>query len=88
MMMKKLCTIIALTTAALVGAALVEAGQCPMLIKQLREAKLDDPTKGPMVKRLTDEAEMLHKTGRHAESVAKAEEAAKVAGMQLMKKPN
>ena len=84
--MKTLFAIIALATAAVFGAAVVEAGQCPLLVKQLREAKIADATKAEEVKKLTDEAEKLHQSGKHAESVAKCEEAAKVAGIELKKK--
>ena len=84
--MKKLFAIVALGTAVLFGAAVVEANQCPLLVKQLREAKVADAKKAEEVKKLTDEAEKLHQSGKHAESVAKCEEAAKVAGIELKKK--
>ncbi len=65
------------------------ASQCPLLIKQLSEAvgkmKADD-AKVKQGKELIAEAQKLHDTGKHAESVAKADEAAKVLGVTLMKK--
>ena len=77
----------------LVGLALMVspamANQCPLLIKQLNETvakmKADDPqvTQG---KALIADAQQLHDAGRHAESVTKAEEAAKVLGVKLEKK--
>ena len=66
------------------------ASQCPLLIKQLNEAvgkmKADDA----MVKKakpMIAEAQKLHYGGKHADSVKKCEEAAKVLGVKLeMKK--
>jgi hypothetical protein len=68
------------------GPSLASAAQCPVLIKQLREAQVADGAKAAEVKRLTDEAQRLHGEGKHAESVARAEEAAKVGGIQLQKR--
>lgn len=87
--MKKLMAVIALVVAvAFVGVTLVEAGQCPLLIKQLKEgvAKVSDSKKKADVEKMIAEAQKLHDTGKHAESVKKAEEAAKVAGIKLEKK--
>jgi len=77
----------------LVGLALMAspamASQCPLLIKQLNETvakiKADDP-KVAQGKALIAEVQKLHDTGRHAEAVAKADEAAKVLGVKLEKK--
>jgi hypothetical protein len=87
-MMKKLFAILALVTVTAFGAAVVEANQCPLLIKQLNEgiAKMSDQAKADEAKKLTAEADALHKAGKHAESVAKCDEAAKVAGIELKKK--
>ncbi len=83
--MKKI--IMALAIAATVAfAGVVTANECPTLIKQLRDAKVSDPKKAEEVKKLTDEAEKLHQTGKHADSVKKADEAAKVAGIELTHK--
>jgi hypothetical protein len=71
-------------TVAFAGVAM--ANECPLLIKQLREAKVADPKKAEEVKKLTDEAEKLHQAGKHADSVKKADEAAALAGVQLTHK--
>jgi hypothetical protein len=71
-------------TVAFAGVAV--ANECPLLIKQLREAKVADPKKAEEVKKLTDEAEKLHQAGKHADSVKKADEAAALAGVQLTHK--
>ena len=63
------------------------ANQCPLLIKQVRDAcagKTDDACKKALA--LADDAEKLHKDGKHAESVAKAQEAAKPINLTLKMK--
>jgi hypothetical protein len=63
------------------------ANQCPLLIKQVRDAcaaKTDDACKKALA--LADDAERLHKDGKHAESVAKAQEAAKPISLTLKMK--
>jgi hypothetical protein len=63
------------------------AFQCPLLIKQIQDAtagKTDDASKRAVA--LANEAKSLHDQGKHAESVAKAEEAAKVINLTLKKK--
>ena len=85
--MKAFVIAVALLT-LLAGPAM--AGQCPLLIKQLNEAvgkmKADDA----MVKKakpLIAEAQKLHEGGKHADSIKKCEEAAKVLNVKLeMKK--
>ncbi len=77
--------VIALTALAfLAGPAM--ATQCPLLIKQLNEAvakmKADNP-KVTQARELIAEAQKLHDTGKHADSVEKAEDAAKVLGVKL-----
>jgi hypothetical protein len=88
--MKRMMAILAMVVAvAFVGATIVEANQCPLLIKQLKEGvvKVSDPKKKADVEKMIAEAEKLHASGKHAESVKKCEEAAKVAGIKLeMKK--
>ena len=74
---------------ALVGlvAGPVLANQCPLLVKQVRDAtagKMDDASKKASA--LADEAEKLHKDGKHAESVAKSDEAAAAIKLTLKKK--
>ncbi len=65
------------------------ASQCPLLIKQLNEAvekmKADD-AKVKKAKPLIAEAQKLHDGGKHADSVKKADEAAKALGVELKKK--
>jgi hypothetical protein len=65
------------------------AYQCPLLIKQLNDAvatmKADDP-KVKQAKELIAEADTLHKAGKHADSIATAEKAAKVLGVHLTMK--
>ena len=83
-MMKNL--VMALAMVGLVtGPAL--ASQCPLLIKQVQDAtagKTDDASKKAMA--LASEAKALHDAGKHAESVAKADEAAKAIKLMLKKK--
>jgi hypothetical protein len=74
---------------AMVGllAGPVMANQCPLLVKQVRDAcagKTDDNCKKAMG--LADDAEKLHKDGKHAEAVAKAQEAAKPINLTLKMK--
>jgi hypothetical protein len=87
--MKKVMAVIAVVAAAaFLSAGLVEAGQCPLLIKQLRDgvAKVSDTQKKADVETMIAEAQKLHDEGKHAESVQKAEEAGKAAGIKLQKK--
>ena len=88
--MKRLMAVVAVVVAiAFVGVTLAEAGQCPLLIKQLKEgvAKVSDTKTKASVDKMIAEAEKLHADGKHAESVKKCEEAAKAAGIKLeMKK--
>lgn len=63
------------------------ANQCPTLIKQITDAtagKTDDASKKAQT--LANEAKALHDAGKHAESVAKADEAAKAINLTLKKK--
>jgi hypothetical protein len=71
--------------AFLAGPAL--AGQCPTLIAQINAAtsnRLDAAAYS--ARTLAKDAEDLHKAGKHPESEAKADEAAKAAGITLKKK--
>ena len=88
-LMKKIMAGVAFGMAIVVGGGMAAANTCPLLIKQLRAdlPKVQDKAKRSEAKKLTDECEKLHKEGKHAESVAKCEEAATVAGIKLeMKK--
>jgi hypothetical protein len=65
----------------------VLANQCPLLIKQVMDAtagKTDEASQKAVA--LANEAKALHDAGKHAESVAKADEAAKAIGLTLKKK--
>jgi hypothetical protein len=69
-------------------AAPAGAFQCPLLVKQLTDRVATLPPDDPKVKQakpLIDEARKLHAEGSHAKSIAAAEEAAKVLGIQLKK---
>ncbi|HKW92220.1 MAG TPA: hypothetical protein VJX92_09990 [Methylomirabilota bacterium] len=65
------------------------AFECPLLVKQLNDAvatmKADDP-KVKQAKDLIAEAGKLHAAGKHADSIATAEKAAKVLGVHLTMK--
>ncbi len=85
--MKKLVASIAvMAVVAFAGAAV--ASECPLLIKQLNDgiAKMSDQTKVAEAKKLVAEAQQLHDSGKHADSIKKAEEAAKVVGITLKHK--
>jgi hypothetical protein len=82
--MKRILMALALVLAT-AGAAL--ANQCPLLIKQIEDAtagKTDDASKKAQA--LAKEAKALHDSGKHAESIAKADEAAAAIGLTLKKK--
>jgi hypothetical protein len=68
-------------------AAPVAANQCPLLIKQIEDAtagKTDAASQKAIA--LANEARALHQAGKHSESIAKADEAAKAIGLTLKKK--
>jgi hypothetical protein len=63
------------------------ANQCPLLIKQINDAcagKTDDACKKALEE--AKDAKALHDAGKHAESVAKAQEAAKGINLTLKMK--
>lgn len=63
------------------------AFQCPLLVKQINDAvgtKTDAAS--TKAKSLAAEAKSLHDAGKHAEAVAKADEAAKAINLTLKKK--
>lgn len=83
-MLKTLLIAIAVITLA---ASPALAFQCPLLIKQVQDAtagKTDEASKKAMA--LAAEAKALHDAGKHADSVAKADEAAKAINLSLKKK--
>jgi hypothetical protein len=63
------------------------AGECPLLQAQIDKeyGKRFDKT-AAAVKSMAAEAMALHRSGKHAESVQKYDEAAKAGGMTLMHK--
>lgn len=78
--------LIALSIVVLAAAPAL-ASQCPALIKQVNDAvgtKTDDASK--TAASLAAEAQKLHDGGKHAEAVAKAEEAAAAIKLTLKKK--
>ena len=82
--MKRIALALALVGMA-AGPAL--AFQCPLLLKQIQDAtagKTDANSKKAL--ELAAEGDKLHKEGKHAESVAKYDEAAKAIGVTLQKK--
>ena len=69
----------------LAGPAL--ANQCPLLVKQITDAtagKTDDASKKAVA--LATEAKALHDAGKHADSIAKAKEAAAAIKLELKMK--
>lgn len=71
--------------ALMAGPAL--SAECPALVKQVRDGvgtRFDNAKYQALA--LAADAEKLHADGKHAESVAKAEEAAKAAGINLTRK--
>jgi hypothetical protein len=63
------------------------ANQCPLLIKQIMDAtagKTDDASKKAVA--LATEAKALHEAGKHADSIAKAKEAAAAIKLELKMK--
>lgn len=63
------------------------ASECPALVKQVKDGvgnRFDNAKYQALA--LAAEAEKLHADGKHVESVAKADEAAKAAGITLKKK--
>jgi len=82
--MKKILMALALVVAT-AGAAF--ANQCPLLIKQIEDATAGKTDAASMkAQTLAKEAKALHDSGKHAESVAKADEAAAAIGLTLKKK--
>jgi hypothetical protein len=77
-MKKTVMTIAAIAVSLALTSGVALASSCPKVIKQGRDAaatmKADDPkVKGAVVK--LDDAQKLHDSGKHAESLAKANEA-------------
>lgn len=82
--MKKIMMALVLVLAT-AGAAL--ANQCPLLVKQIEDAtagKTDDASK--KAASMAAEAKALHASGKHAESVQKAKDAAAAIKLELKMK--
>ena len=86
--MKRLTSVMALAVMIVFGAGPAFAAECPLLIKQINEALPDASDEGAAedAQELVQEAQELHDTGKHAESVKKAEEAAALIGLELTRK--
>ena len=76
--MKKTLTVVAVAVSLALTSGVALASSCPKVIKQGREAaakmKADDPKVKMAVAKL-DQAQKMHESGKHAESLAKANEA-------------
>jgi len=83
--MTKLITMIALVAGLSIAAGPALASNCPVVIKQGREAaakmKADDPKVKQAVAKL-DEAQKLHDSGKHSESLKTADEALMLLGVK------
>jgi hypothetical protein len=83
-MLKTLLIAIAMVTMAVTPAL---AFQCPLLIKQVQDATAGkSDAASTKANELAAESKKLHDAGKHAESIAKAEEAAKAINLTLKKK--
>ena len=83
--MKKMMALLAVVLMLGAGAGVAFARECPLLLKQLKEAsakEMDAKKKGDADK-LIAKAQKEHEDGKHADSVKTADEAAKVLGVKL-----
>jgi len=83
--MKKLMALFAVVMMLGAGAGVAFARECPLLIKQLKDAsaKETDAKKKADADKLIAQAQKQHEDGKHADSVKTADEAAKVLGVKL-----
>lgn len=83
--MKKLMALFAVVMMLGAGAGVAFARECPLLIKQLKDAsaKETDTKKKADADKLIAQAQKQHDEGKHADSVKSADEAAKVLGVKL-----
>ncbi len=83
--MKKLIAMTALVAGLSIAVGSALASNCPVVIKQGREAatkmKADDPKVKQAVAKL-DEAQKLHDGGKHTESLKTADEALMLLGVK------
>ncbi|MGH7367933.1 MAG: hypothetical protein ACREKQ_00875 [Candidatus Rokuibacteriota bacterium] len=81
--MRLLSIAIATALVGLCGSPVL-AGECPMLQAQMeRQVNNRLDSAGYQARENMKQAAALHKSGKHAESVAKYDEAAKAAGVKL-----
>jgi len=82
---KKLMAVTAVVLVLMLTGSLALASNCPVLIKQGREAAAKMGANDPKVKKATaklDEAQKLHEAGKHADSVKTAKEAHELLGIK------
>jgi hypothetical protein len=86
--MKKLMALLAAAIMIAAGTGVASAKECPLLIKQLKDAsaKTTDAQKKADADKLIAQAQKQHEDGKHADSVKTADEAAKVLGVSLQHK--
>ena len=86
--MKKMMALLAVVLMLGAGAGVAFARECPLLIKQLKDAtaKEADAKKKGDADKLIAKAQKEHEDGKHADSVKTADEAAKVLGVTLQHK--
>ena len=83
--MKKLIAVSAVAAGLAVSSGVALASNCPVLIKQGREAAAKMDASDPKVKQAMaklDEAQKLHDAGKHSDSVATAKEANALIGVK------
>jgi len=83
--MKKLIAVTAVVTCLTFTSGLAVANTCPVLIKQGRDAAAKMDANDPKVKQAVaklDEAQKLHDSGKHADSVTAAKEANALLGVK------
>ena len=78
--------LVAIVIGTLIATSPAAAFQCPVLIQQLNDAVVSMKPTDPKLREgrlLIGEANKLHEAGRHADSIATAEKAARVLGVSL-----
>ena len=86
--MKTLMALLAVAIMIAAGGGVAFAKECPLLIKQLKDAsaKTTDATKKADADKLIAQAQKQHDEGKHADSVKTADEAAQLLGVPLQHK--
>jgi hypothetical protein len=83
--MRKLIAVTAVVTGLTLMSGMAGANTCPLLIKQGREAAAKMDANDPKVKQAVaklDEAQKLHESGKHVDSVTAAKEANALLGVK------